>query len=219
MAGAEKCHLLNQLRPTQWEEKREALQDLFGSLGERMMIFLPLEVQYGSNITVGDDVTFNRGITILDMAPVSFGDNVMVGPNSSFFAAGHSMDPDERRNVICTAAPITIEHDAWIGGHCVVLAGRTIGHGAVIGAGSVVTRDIPRWSSRRGIPAGSSARSGPRTACWRSRRPRRARRRREGRSEHEGSRCRDGLARGHASLPPPRKSTASSWTRAGDRGP
>lgn len=88
MAGAEKCHLLNQLRPTQWEEKREALQDLFGSLGERMMIFLPLEVQYGSNITVGDDVTFNRGITILDMAPVSFGDNVMVGPNSSFFAAG-----------------------------------------------------------------------------------------------------------------------------------
>ena len=152
MAGAEKCHAMNQLRPTQYDEKRAALQDLLGSMGERMMVFLPLNVQYGTNITGGDDVTFNHNTTILDMSPVSFGNNVMVGPNSSFFAGNHALDPDERKNMFCTGGAIAVEHDVWIGGHCVVLAGVTIGHGAVIGAGSVVTKDVPPMVLAAGNP-------------------------------------------------------------------
>mgnify|MGYP001626701976 FL=1 len=152
MAAAEKCHAMNKLRPTQYDEKREALRDLLGSMGERMMVFLPFRVQYGTNITVGDDVTFNHSVTILDMSPVTIGNNVMIGPNCSLFAGNHALDPDERRNMFCTGGAVTIEQDVWIGGHCVVTAGVTIGHGAVIGAGSVVTKDVPPMVFAAGNP-------------------------------------------------------------------
>ncbi|MDO4784696.1 MAG: sugar O-acetyltransferase [Propionibacteriaceae bacterium] len=152
MACAEKCHAMNQIRPTQWDEKREAMRDLLGSMGERLTIFLPFYAQNGTNITVGDDVTFNRGVTVLDMGQVTFGNNVMVGPNCSFFAGNHALDPEERKNMICLAGPITVGDDVWIGGHCVITAGVTIGAGAVIGAGSVVTKDVPPMCIAAGNP-------------------------------------------------------------------
>lgn len=143
MAGAEKCFALNQLRPTQWEERRAAFKDLFGTLGERLMLFTPFYCQYGTNITLGDDVTINLGAQILDMSPVTIGSNTMIGPFCGFYAGNHSIDPEERNNLICTPGAITIGESVWLGGHTIVMAGVTIGDNSVIGAGSVVTKDIP----------------------------------------------------------------------------
>lgn len=152
MAAAEKCHDLNQLRPLQTEQKQAAMKDLLGELGERLMIFLPFHAQYGSKIRVGNGVTFNRGTVVLDMAPVTFGNDVMVGPNCSFFAGNHSLDPVERKYMVCSGGSITVEDDVWLGGNCIVTAGVTIGQGAVIGAGSVVTKDIPPMVVAAGNP-------------------------------------------------------------------
>lgn len=128
------------------------MADLLGELGERLMVFLPFHVQYGSKTKVGDGVTFNRGTTVLDMAPVTFGNEVMVGPWCSFFAGNHALDPVERQYMVCTGGAITIQDHVWLGGNCTVTAGVTIGHGAVIGAGSVVTRDIPPMVLAAGNP-------------------------------------------------------------------
>ncbi|MDD6808354.1 MAG: sugar O-acetyltransferase [Oscillospiraceae bacterium] len=103
----------------------------------------PFRCDYGKNIKVGKMTYINTGCTILDTNTVSIGNNVLIAPNVSIFTAGHPIDPEIRKTSYEYALPITIEDNVWIGGNSIILPGVTIGKNSVIGAGSVVTKDIP----------------------------------------------------------------------------
>lgn len=103
----------------------------------------PFRCDYGKNIKVGKMTYINTGCTILDTNKVTIGEHVLIAPNVSIFAAGHPIDPETRKTSYEYALPVTIEDNVWIGGNSVILPGVTIGKNSVIGAGSVVTKDIP----------------------------------------------------------------------------
>jgi maltose O-acetyltransferase len=132
---------------------RQILEELFGSLGTDVAIRPPLYVDYGSQLTVGDRVFANFGLTALDCAPITIGDDTQIGPHVQLLTPVHPLDPTEWRTKIESAAPITIGRNVWIGGGAIVLAGVTIGDNAVIGAGAVVTKDIPANAVAVGNPA------------------------------------------------------------------
>ena len=146
------CHALNQLPPSRETERRALLRELLGGTKENFYILSPFLCDYGANIRVGENVFFNHGCVILDCAPVTFGDNVFVGPSCGFYTAAHPLDPARRNQGLEYAKPITVEDDVWLGGGVTVLPGVTIGRSAVIGAGSVVTRDIPPGVTAAGNP-------------------------------------------------------------------
>lgn len=129
------------------------LRELVGTLGEDVAIRPPLYVDYGTQLSIGDRVFVNYGLTALDCAPISIGDDTQIGPHVQLLTPTHPVDPDERRTKIEAAAPITIGRNVWIGGGAIVLAGVSIGDDAVIGAGAVVTRDVPARSVAVGNPA------------------------------------------------------------------
>ena len=129
------------------------LAELLGSVGEDVTIRPPLYVDYGSQITVGDRVFANFGLTALDCASITIGDDTQIGPHVQLLTPTHPLDAEERRSKIEAAGPITIGRNVWIGGGAIVLAGVTIGDNAVIGAGSVVTRDVPAGAVAVGNPA------------------------------------------------------------------
>jgi maltose O-acetyltransferase len=122
----------------------EKLKEILGEMGEGSWIEPPFYCDYGFNIRVGKDFYMNFDCVILDVAPVIVGDNVMCGPKVQLLTATHSLDPGER-NFSGTelGKPITIGNRVWIGAGVIVCPGIAIGDEAVIGAGSVVTRDIP----------------------------------------------------------------------------
>ena len=132
---------------------REILVDLLGSVGDEVTIRKPLYVDYGSQITVGDRVFANYGLTALDCAPITIGDDTQIGPHVQLLTPTHPVDADQRRTKIEAAGPITIGSNVWLGGGVIVLAGVTIGDNAVVGAGSVVVNDIPANSVAVGNPA------------------------------------------------------------------
>lgn len=137
------CHAANQLPPEREGERMELLRSLFGKTGAAFTVTPSFYCDYGVNITLGDGFYANYNCVILDCAPVYFGDNVLVGPNCGFYTAIHPLDAAHRATGEEKAAPITVGSDVWFGGSVTVLPGVTIGDRAVIGAGSVVTRDIP----------------------------------------------------------------------------
>ncbi len=95
------------------------------------------------NIRAGKNLICNYNVTILDEGEVTIGDNVFIGPNCSIYTIIHALNPQQRNGGIMRSAPVTIGSDVWLGGNVVVLPGVTIGDGSVIGAGSVVVKDIP----------------------------------------------------------------------------
>jgi maltose O-acetyltransferase len=121
----------------------EMLRELFGRIGEDAVIEPPFHCDYGENIAVGARVYANAGCVFLDCAAITFGDRVLLGPGVHVYAATHPLDAETRRRGLELAAPVTIGDDVWIGGAAVVLPGVSIGDCAVIGAGSVVTHDVP----------------------------------------------------------------------------
>jgi maltose O-acetyltransferase len=126
------------------EGKREdMLRALLGALGERSYIRPPFFCDYGYNLTLGDDVFMNFNCVALDVVPITIGNRVQMAPAVQLLAADHPLDPAERSSGREFGRPITIEDDVWLGGGVVVLPGVTIGRASVIGAGSVVTKDIP----------------------------------------------------------------------------
>lgn len=137
------CFEYNRLEPGMAERREEMLRDLLGKTGENFLIEQPFLCDYGYNIEIGENFYSNVNCVILDEAAVRFGNNVFVGPNCAFYTAGHPLDAGLRCSGLEFARPITVGNDVWIGGNVVVLPGVTIGDGCVIGAGSVVTRDIP----------------------------------------------------------------------------
>lgn len=125
------------------EQRAEALQRLLPNLGQRTVVLPPLRCDYGYNIRTGADCFVNYNTTLLDAAPITLGNNVFVGPDCGFYTAIHPLDAKRRNDGLERAQPITLGNNVWIGGHTTILPGVTIGDGSVIGAGSVVTRNIP----------------------------------------------------------------------------
>lgn len=132
---------------------RQILVDLLGSVGRDVTVRAPLYVDYGSQITLGDRVFANYGLTALDCAPITIGEDTQIGPHVQLLTPTHPLDPAERRTGVESAAPITIGRNVWIGGGAIVLGGVSVGDNAVIGAGAVVVRDVPADVVVAGNPA------------------------------------------------------------------
>ena len=143
-ANAQKlCWEYNQTRPEEGEKRREILKSLFGKCSDLTFIEPSFRCDYGFNIYTHGLTVINYNCVILDTSPVDIGENVFIAPGVCIACAGHSIDPAQRAEGISTSNPITIGKDVWMGANAVVCGGVTIGEGSVIGAGSVVTKDIP----------------------------------------------------------------------------
>ena len=136
------CQSLNALAPGNDAERTALLAELFGAQ-TNVYVTPPFFCDYGRNITLGRNVYFNFNCIVLDVAPVRIGDNVLFGPAVQVYTATHPLDADLRRSGIESGKPIAIGDDAWIGGGAILNPGVTIGARSVVGAGSVVTRDVP----------------------------------------------------------------------------
>lgn len=152
IAAKELCFELNNLRPSMTMKREEITRRLLGKAGVNCYIESPFYCDYGYNIEVGDNFYMNVGCIILDGARVTFGDNVFVAPHCGFYTAGHPLDHERRNLGLEYALPITIGNNVWIGGHVCVLPGVSIGDNSVIGAGSVVNKDIPAGVLAAGNP-------------------------------------------------------------------
>lgn len=147
------CARLNACDPLDAEGREAAARELLGSAGEGLDIQPGFHCDYGKNIHVGKNFTANFNVTVLDGAPVTFGDYCMVGPGCIIATTGHPMVAEGRRERRATSKPITFGNDVWLGGNVTVTGGVTIGDNVVIGAGAVVTKDIPSDSLALGVPA------------------------------------------------------------------
>lgn len=141
---------------TDYDEKdrrRELMGQLFRSVGDDVFIEPNFRCEVGCNIAIGSHAYINFDCVMLDNAPITLGDHVWIGPMVGLFATNHALDFEERAHGMCRSKPIVIEDGVWLGGHVTVLGGVTIGKGSVVGAGAVVTHDIPAYSVAVGNPA------------------------------------------------------------------
>lgn len=133
----------NDLREDEEEGRHRLLQDLIPDAGSDLWIQPPFYCDYGTNIVIGNRVFFNFNCVVLDVMQVKIGSRTQFGPNVQIYTATHPMNAAERASGLEYARPVTIGEDVWVGGNAVICPGVTIGDRSVIGAGSVVTRDIP----------------------------------------------------------------------------
>jgi maltose O-acetyltransferase len=134
-------------------EQYTILQQLLGKVGQNSMIEPPFYCPYGMNIYLGDHVFINYMCVILDCNEVRIGNHVMIGPSVQIYTAAHDLRAEPRIRGIEVAKPITIEDNVWIGGGAIILPGVKIGRNAVVGAGAVVSRDVPSNTIVAGNPA------------------------------------------------------------------
>ena len=135
------------------DDRRRLLAELLGGIGPDAVIRPPLQMDYGYRTTIGARTFINVNAVILDVGEVRIGEDCQIGPNVQILTPTHPLDPEQRRNRWEGARPITIEDNVWLGGGVIVLPGVTIGRDAVVGAGAVVTRDVPRRTVVVGNPA------------------------------------------------------------------
>lgn len=152
LACKDLCHEYNSLRPSDLEGQQARAARLLGKAGEGCYLTAPFWCDYGYNISVGKNFYTNHNCVILDCAQVSFGDNVFIAPDCGFYTATHPIDAETRNTMLEYALPITVGDDVWFGGGVRVMPGVTIGSNVVIGAGSVVTKDIPSGVIAAGNP-------------------------------------------------------------------
>jgi len=133
--------------------RRRLLEQLLGALGEGTEIRPPLYVDYGSHLRIGARCFANFGLVALDVAAITIGDDVQIGPNVQLLTPTHPVEPEPRRQKWEAARPITIGDNVWLGGGVIVCPGVTIGADTVVGAGAVVTRDLPASVVAVGNPA------------------------------------------------------------------
>jgi maltose O-acetyltransferase len=145
------CQDLNATRERDQELRRRILRELFGRGGESVWMQPPFYCDYGANILLGERVFFNFNCVVLDVCRVTVGDFTMFGPAVQIYTATHPLDAALRRKQEF-GKPITIGSDVWVGGGAILCPGVTIGNRTVIGAGSVVTRDIPEGVFAAGNP-------------------------------------------------------------------
>lgn len=147
-----KCHKYNQLCPSNRQAQQELIKQIIGKMGKNAIFTAPFWCDYGYNITVGDNFYCNHNFVINDGAKVTFGDSVFIGPNCCATTAEHAIDPQQRKDGLEIAKPITVGNNVWIGAGSILLAGVTIGDNTVIGAGSVVSKSIPANVVAVGVP-------------------------------------------------------------------
>lgn len=147
------CQKIDMVSILDHSTREQLFRKLFGSIGKNPNIKPGFKCDLGINIHIGDNFLTNYNVMILDMAPVTIGDNVWIGPNVGIFAVAHPMEVAGRREMLGIAKPITIGDGVWIGGNTTVLMGVTIGRNAVIGAGAVITHDVPENVVVAGNPA------------------------------------------------------------------
>jgi maltose O-acetyltransferase len=154
---AERCDDLlrayNATGASELEERRRILDELLGGIGPDSVIRPPLQMDYGYQTTLGARCFVNMGAVILDVGRVTIGDDVQIGPNVQILTPTHPLDADQRRSRLEAAEPITIGDNVWLGGAVIVCPGVTIGRDTVVGAGAVVTKDLPAGVLAVGNPA------------------------------------------------------------------
>lgn len=146
------CFEYNNLKPSQIEERKKVMKRILGRIKGDFLIEQPFICDYGYNIEIGENFYSNHNLTILDANKVIFGDNVFIGPNCGFYTAGHPLDYKTRNMGLEYAKSIKIGNNVWFGGNVAVMPGVKIGDNCVIGAGSVVTKNIPENSVAVGNP-------------------------------------------------------------------
>lgn len=153
LRAIEGCKKLNSIDSGDEEALGNAIRELFGEIGENPFVAPIFNCDYGLNIHVGDNFLANYNVTILDIAPVHIGDNVMIGPNTLISTVGHPLSPKGRREHLGIAKPVSIGSDVWIGGNVTIIPGVAIGNNVVVAAGAVVTKDVPDNCVVGGVPA------------------------------------------------------------------
>ncbi|HEX2210378.1 MAG TPA: sugar O-acetyltransferase [Longimicrobium sp.] len=143
---------LNALRDEERDARLGIIRELVGAAGEGVWIEPPFFCDYGGNIHLGARVFFNFNCVVLDVARVTIGSDTKFGPAVQIYTATHPLHFQERRAGLEAGKPVTIGSDVWVGGGAIILPGVTIGHRSVIGAGSVVTRDVPDGVFAAGNP-------------------------------------------------------------------
>lgn len=151
-AAKDICFQYNNINPLDREKREKIIKKLFGGTGEHVLVESNFYCDYGYNIYVGENFYMNHNCVILDGAKVEFGDNVFIGPNCGFYTAGHPIEIELRNAGLEYAKPIGVGDNVWFGGNVVVLPGVTIGNNVTIGAGSIVTKDIPDGCIAYGNP-------------------------------------------------------------------
>ena len=142
----------NKIPPSHYEERAQAIKKILGKTGEKIDILPPFHCDCGYHIEVGENFFANYNFIVLDGNFVRIGDNVLIAPNVSIYAAGHPFDVQQRVQGLEYAFPVTIGDNVWIGGSTTIIGGVSIGKNTVIGAGSVVIRDIPENVLAAGNP-------------------------------------------------------------------
>ena len=140
---ADLCYEFNNCKPSDTEKQNRLLHQILGKIEGELVVTAPFYCDYGFNVSVGKNFYTNHNCTILDGAPVTFGDNVFIAPNCVISTAGHAIDSEQRSRGLEIARPIRVGNNVWIGANVSILPGVTIGDNTIIGAGSVVNKDIP----------------------------------------------------------------------------
>ena len=152
-AARRACYAYNRSDPMEADPPSAILQGLLGSFGEGAFVEAPFRCAYGVNTHIGAAAFLNTGCVILDCARVEIGPKTLLGPTVQIYTALHPLDPVERAAGIETAKPVILGYNVWIGGGAILCPGVTIGDNAVVGAGSVVVKDVPAHCVAVGNPA------------------------------------------------------------------
>ncbi len=152
LRGKTLMYEFNHSHPSEVEKRESLIKEMFATVGENAWVEPPVYFSYGSNIHIGRNFYANFNLTIVDDYTVTIGDNVLIAPNVTLSVTGHPVHHELRKNGEMYSFPITIGNNVWIGSHVVINPGVTIGDNSVIGAGSVVIKDIPPNVVAAGVP-------------------------------------------------------------------